>query len=132
MNHPAAVSYEGGCACGAVRFRINNPPRRTGLCHCKTCRKSFASAFNAFVVFAREHFEFSGEVRGWESTPGYLRSFCPKCGSPVFDTSKEEVEVGIGSFDDLSVFTPQYELWVGRREAWLAPLDVPQYEHNRF
>jgi hypothetical protein len=131
MSQPSAVFHEGGCACGAVRFRVNNRPRRAGLCHCLTCRKSHGAAANPFVVFARDDFQFEGEVRHWQSSPHDLRSFCPQCGSPVFETSQDEIEIALGSFDDVSLFTPEYELWVKRREAWLAALDVPQFDQNR-
>jgi hypothetical protein len=26
--------HEGGCLCGAVRYRVTNAPFRTGVCHC--------------------------------------------------------------------------------------------------
>jgi hypothetical protein len=131
MNHPAAVSYQGGCACGAVRFRVSNHPRRAGLCHCLTCRKSHGATFNSYAVFARDDFQFNGEVHSWPSSPDDLRWFCPRCGSPVFESSKDEIEIAIGSFDDVNLFTPQYELWVVRRETWQPALDVPQFAHNR-
>jgi hypothetical protein len=131
MNQPAAASYEGGCACGAVRFRVANRPRRAGLCHCLTCRKSHAAASNPFVVFSRADFQFSGEVRSWQSSPNDLRWFCPQCGSPVFETAKDEVEIALGSFDEINLFVPEYELWVKRREEWLPALDAPQFEGNR-
>jgi len=131
MNDTNAVSCEGGCACGDVRFRANNRPRRTGLCHCMTCRKAHGATFNPFAVYLRDEFQFSGEVRSWESSPGYLRWFCPRCGSRVFDTSKDEIEISMGSLDEINAFTPEYEVWVIRREAWQPPLAIPQFAQDR-
>jgi len=73
----------GGCACGGVRFTIAGPPKRVGLCHCMTCRKAHAAAFNPFAVFAKEQVGVHGAVASWESSAGYLRQFCPTCGSRV-------------------------------------------------
>ena len=122
---------EGGCACGAVRFQVRGEPRRAGLCHCLTCRKAHSSAFNAFVIFAPDQVEVSGELASWKSSPGYDQQFCVKCGSRVLGGDGEEVELFMGSFDQTGLFEPEYELWIGRREPWLAPLHVRQYETNR-
>jgi hypothetical protein len=42
-----------------------------------------------------------------------------------------EAELNFGSFDDIGVLQPQYEAWAPRREPWLPPLDVPQFQENR-
>ncbi len=123
--------HEGGCACGAVRFTVRGEPLRVGLCHCMTCRKAHASAFNPCVIFAADQVEIKGDVASWPSSPGYDLQFCPKCGSRMAGGNGEEIEVSLGSFDEPGLFEPQYELWVVRREPWLAPLDVPQFTGNR-
>ena len=124
--------YEGGCACGAVRFTATGEPLRAGLCHCMTCRKAHAAAFNAFLIFARGQVAIEGEMTSWRSSPDYAQEFCPTCGSRVFGWEEgEEIELYLGSFDEPGLFEPQYEIWVTRREPWVAPLDVPQFTENR-
>lgn len=110
----------GGCACGAVRFTVRGAPRRAGLCHCVTCRKAHASAFNPFVVFALDHVEIAGPLRSWESSPGHERRFCANCGSRVAMRmiGSDEIELSMGSFDDVGLFAPEYESWIVRREPW--------------
>jgi len=73
----------------------------------------------------------------WESSPGYQRHFCARCGSRVLaenfgQDGEAEFEISLGSFDDAGVFEPQYESWIARREPWLTPLDVPQFVGNRL
>ena len=121
----------GGCACGAVRFTTRGAPDRAGLCHCMTCRKAHASAFNPFVVFKAEQVEISGDLDSWESSPSYRRTFCKVCGSRIVGENDGEYELSIGSFDEPGAFVPQYESWIVRREPWLAPLPVPQFQRNR-
>ena len=127
----AEVVQSGSCACGAVRFTTRGRPIRVGLCHCMNCRKTHGSAFNAFVVFASKHVDLSGELRSWRSATGYEERFCPVCGSHVLGINGAELELSIGCFDNIGIFEPEYESWVIRREPWVAPLDVPQNEHDR-
>lgn len=123
----------GGCACASVRFAVRGSPLRAGLCHCMTCRKGHGSAFNPFMVFSREQVEISGTLQGWESSISYERLFCPLCGSRVVSrvTGDAELELSLGSFDEPGRFTPEYEVWITRREPWLQPLPVPQHNHAR-
>jgi len=128
MDKPA---LSGGCACGKVRITITAQPKRVGLCHCMTCRKSHGAAFNPFAVFASQDLLIEGTLKDWESSSGYLRRFCPDCGSHVVGSNNGEVEVSLGSLDRVGALTPQYESWIGRREPWLTALAVPQYRHDR-
>ena len=38
-------SFEGGCSCGAVRYRLTSPPMFTHCCHCLDCQKQTGAAF---------------------------------------------------------------------------------------
>ena len=122
----------GGCACGAVRMAAHGEPLRVGLCHCLRCRKAHASAFYPFAVFRLDQVEVTGRLVSWFSSPGYDDRFCPACGSRVIAYLADEVELSLGSLDDPDQLTPQYESWIIRREAWLKPLDVPQFERDRI
>jgi hypothetical protein len=39
------VQREGGCACGAVRYRVSSDPLITHCCHCLNCQRQTGSAF---------------------------------------------------------------------------------------
>jgi len=125
------MDTEGGCACGAVRFVVRGAPLRAGLCHCMTCRKGHAGAFNPFLVFAAEQVAVTGRLRSWPSSPEYDRRFCPVCGSRVIAINGDEVELSLGSFDETGIFAPEYESWVVHREPWLTPIDGPQNAGNQ-
>jgi hypothetical protein len=119
--------YTGGCLCGAVRFESRAEPYRVGICHCLDCRKHSGSLFNAFAIFPSEAVTVSGEPAEYQG-----RSFCPKCGSPVFGRSGDEIELNVGSLDAPSQLKPSYELWIRRREDWLPEFEVARrYDGNR-
>jgi hypothetical protein len=57
------------------------------------------------------------------------------CGSRVYnppDAGDDAVEIRVGSLDDAPFgLTPRHEIWIKRREAWLAPVaGAAQYEKN--
>ncbi len=123
------TAFTGGCACGAVRFEVTGRPLRIGLCHCMTCRKHHASAFNPFVVFKFEHVSIAGSLRTWRSSDHASRLSCEICSSPICQQEDEgdEIELHIGSFDETNIFTPLYENWSVHREAWLTNLEFQSH-----
>ena len=78
-NQGGKTEQTGGCACGAVRFRVSARPRRVSLCHCMTCRRIHGSAFGAYAMFARDAVEFSGLIDVWQSSPEGRMYFGPTC-----------------------------------------------------
>lgn len=119
--------YRGGCLCGAVRVEARGEPYRAGICHCLDCRKHHGALFQAYAIFPEDAVTISGEVRDYKG-----RFFCPRCGSPVFSKSGDEVEVNLGTLDAPDQFMPTYELWTVRRESWLPPFPTAKrYERDR-
>jgi hypothetical protein len=113
------ASLTGRCACGTVRFQVTGEPRRVGLCHCTTCRKAHASAFHPFAAYLEKDVVIAGRLECWESSPGYLKAFCPLCGSHVAALKGEEIELSLGSFDGVGLMSSAHEGWV-KRAAFLA------------
>ncbi|BBR53403.1 MULTISPECIES: GFA family protein [Pseudomonas] len=106
--------FTGGCLCGQVRFEASGQPYRVGLCHCLDCRKHHGALFHASAIFPEEAVKVEGRTGDYAG-----RFFCPRCGSSVFSRSGDEVEVHLGALDAPDQFTPTYESWTVRREAWL-------------
>ncbi len=120
------TQVSGGCLCGDVRLVATGTPIGVGLCHCLDCRKHHGALFHASAIFPDAAVAITGDVRGYQG-----RYFCPRCGSSVFSRSGDEVEVNLGSLDEPNQFTPTYELWTIRREAWLPPFPLAQYRRDR-
>jgi hypothetical protein len=132
----SAEGHSGGCLCGAIRYVAEGDPYRVGLCHCLDCRKHGGAPFGAFAIFPAGRVLFSGEQPSVHASAAHSRRwYCQRCSSPVFgrDEGSDEVELHLGSFDQVGVFAPTYELWTIRREPWLPSIPgiVRQYERDR-
>jgi hypothetical protein len=119
--------FTGSCRCGNVRLVATGRPYRVGLCHCLDCRKHSGSLFGGSAIFPQDAVTIEGETRDYAG-----RCFCPRCGSPVFGRSGDEIEVNLGSLDAPDQLKPTYELWTVRRESWLPSFPLKRrYERNR-
>lgn len=121
-----AENHEGGCLCGAIRYRAAGAPLRVGLCHCGQCRRQTGSALPSFVTWPRSAFEITkGQPAGIRLSDFATRQFCRDCGSPLFWRADkgEEITVLLGSLDDAEAMPkPSYELWTERRMHWVPEL----------
>jgi hypothetical protein len=118
----------GSCKCGQVSYVVTGDPTRIGICHCTDCRVESGSAFTYFGIWPIDQFTSAGETTVFEG-----RRFCPSCGSRMFAYDETEAEIKLGSLSDAPTdLVPVYELWVKRREPWLAPIGgARQFEEDR-
>lgn len=92
---------EGGCLCGAIRYRSMKAPTAGAFCHCRICQKAYGGPHMAGL-------RFDDGVEFTQGTPTYFRSsevaqrgFCTGCGSPlvfVYDKAPD-MWIMIGSLD---------------------------------
>lgn len=115
------------CLCGNLHLTATGDPNRVGICHCLDCRKHHGALFHASAIFPQRAITIHGETHHYAG-----RHFCPRCGSSVFSQTGDEIEVNLGALDAPNQFTPTYELWTLRREAWLPAFPVKhRYERDR-
>ncbi len=76
---------EGGCRCGAVRFRITKVPLLTMACHCRGCQRMTGSAFSLSLAIPDDGFEIlQGETVAGGADKAFGHRFCPTCLSWVW------------------------------------------------
>jgi hypothetical protein len=51
------VPREGGCACGAVRYRLTSDPLFVHCCHCLNCQRQTGSAFVVNLLIESDRVE---------------------------------------------------------------------------
>jgi hypothetical protein len=129
------ANAEGGCLCGALRYRISGEAVATTLCHCGDCRRASGGTNVAWAVFDSQDFEWvAGEPADHQSSPGIHWLFCGTCGSTVGYRRSERpghMDVTTGTLDDPDRFPPGVEIWVGEKIGWdpLHP-DLPKRERS--
>ncbi len=124
------VIHEGGCLCGAVRFKADGHPINVRLCHCRSCQKATGSPFFARALFPQTALTVEGETGRFPSSEGLDRVFCKACGTRLFGWRKNGTVAGVAlaAFDDRNAFAPTEHIWVSEKMAWLKLDDgLPQH-----
>ena len=122
---PATTSArDGGCFCGAVRYRAAMPALWVAHCHCSMCRRAQGAAFVTWVGIAKDGFDFlsgSEALEHYHSSLSAIRSFCRRCGSPLLFQSTRwpgETHVTLASFDDPEGLEPRAHAYWSARAPW--------------
>lgn len=84
MNQKDSFELQGGCACGAVRYRMTSKPLFVHCCHCSWCQRETGSAFvlNAIIEADRvDLLEGDPEAVMTPSASGKGQKIvrCPEC-----------------------------------------------------
>ena len=125
---------EGGCQCGAIRYRIHGEPVMAALCHCTMCRRANAAPVVAWAMVEQDRIEFTQAPTVYESSPGARRGFCGRCGTPISfsaDYLPGLVDVTIGSLDEPARVAPAFHYWDAERLPWLR-IDDGLPRHREF
>lgn len=124
---------EGGCLCGAVRFRADGVPSYVNVCHCRMCQKASGAPMMAWATFERTNVEVTGMPMFRISSPRIERGFCGDCGSTLIwrRCRSETLDLAVGTFDDPSTLKPSEHIWTESRARWLNPTDhLPRYRRR--
>ncbi|MGV3731497.1 MAG: GFA family protein [Sphingopyxis sp.] len=107
--------YQGGCACGAVRYETAAAPIFQNHCQCIDCQKRSGTGHGSYLTFPqRADVTIDGEAAQWsvaaDSGNEKTHAFCPTCGTPVYLTfaaMPDLFAVHASSLDDPRLFEPQ-------------------------
>jgi hypothetical protein len=134
MNAP----FEGGCLCGAVRYRLTAMPYYVYFCHCRDCQRESGSPFVTDMNLDRAAVRITGPLtrytRTGDSGKPIHRSFCTICGTTVlteFDVDPKHVSIKACSLDDPLWLEPDRHLFTSRTQPWLKLNDgLTRYERD--
>lgn len=128
---------EGGCACGAVRYRLSSAPMFVHCCHCRDCQRQTGAAFviNALIETDRITI-LSGRPKPvavpTESGRPHEIHRCADCGTALWSDYGGRPAlrfVRVGTLDDPSALRPDVHIYVRSKLPWVAlPEDTPAFE----
>jgi hypothetical protein len=130
----------GGCACGAVRYRVHGAPLLGTVCHCRFCQRRLASGFAVLATFDEDKVELlqgetvEREYLSDESGRWLRMSFCPHCGTTVSHVAEirpGKRTIAAGTFDDSGWFKIDRHIWVRSKLPWVTvPDGVASFEQG--
>jgi hypothetical protein len=120
MNH-----YEGGCACGAIRYEVRAESKFSFHCQCRQCQRITGSGHASQFMLPKDVASLRGELTYYEQRADNGNSvssgFCPTCGSPILKKSSGYPEMlffHAASLDDPRLFKPQKIVWSASKQPW--------------
>ncbi|KAF0098350.1 MAG: glutathione-dependent formaldehyde-activating protein [Rhodospirillaceae bacterium] len=131
-------TFEGGCTCRTVRYRLTSTPLFVHCCHCRWCQRDSGTAFamNAMIEAGRVE-RLSGEVEVIDtptlSGKGQKISRCPKCRIALWSNyagAGPTVHfVRVGTLDEPDRLPPDIHIFTMSKQPWVAlPAGVPAVE----
>ncbi len=128
-------TYDGGCTCRRVRYRMMSKPLFVHCCHCRWCQRETGSAFvlNAMIEADRVQL-LAGDVAvidtPSQSGKGQRISRCPTCKVAVWSNYAGAGDairfVRVGTLDEPANFPPDIHIYTTTKQPWVVlPPDVP-------
>ncbi len=122
------MSWEGGCACQAVRYRLSREPMFVHCCHCTSCQTETGSAFaiNALIESDQvETLKGSPEpvLTPSESGRGQQVWRCPSCHVAVWSNYGGANDilrfVRVGTLDEPGAIEPDIHIYSRSKVPWV-------------
>lgn len=114
-------TLSGSCLCGGVTYRCSSPLGPIARCYCAQCRKASGAECATNADVQRGSFRvLTGEelLREFESSPGQLRVFCGRCGSPVFKRYADDpdrIRIRLGLLDVDVEDPPRVQVFISQK-----------------
>ena len=137
MTASIGPGAQGGCDCGAVRYRLKAKPIVVKCCHCRACQRQTGSAFAINALIEPEQVEITGAElvqTSHETASGHGQAnlHCPQCGVSVYGVFAMAGD-GIwflrgGTLDDTGSLEPDLHIYTESKLPWVRiPEDAVQF-----
>jgi hypothetical protein len=136
-GNPMSERLEGGCACGAVRYRLESAPMFVHCCHCRDCQRQTGSAFvlNALIETDRITV-LAGDPEPVPVPTDSGRPHdiwrCRTCRTALWSDYGGRAAlrfVRVGTLDDAAALPPDVHIYTRSKLPWITlPKEVPAFE----
>ncbi|TNE42715.1 MAG: GFA family protein [Alphaproteobacteria bacterium] len=120
---------EGGCTCGHVRYKLNDPPLVVHACHCRWCQRQTGGPHVLNALYESNLIELtSGELEvktvPSPSGAGQIISRCPNCKIAIwsnydFGGMRENIRfLRVGTLDNPDLMPPDVHIFTTTKVPW--------------
>lgn len=137
MNPGNSFPTEGGCDCGAVRYRLLSVPLFVHCCHCRWCQRETGSAFALNAMIEADRVVSLGVEPELVDTPsesgfGQQIARCPTCQVAVWShyagAGPVLCFVRVGTLDHPDLLPPDVHIFTRSKQPWVQlPADAKVY-----
>ena len=133
------MEIEGGCYCGAVRYKAEGDALFKGLCYCRECQYIAGGSANVVMGLQEAGFAYTQGApkpfRRSDLESPVTREFCADCGTHLVSRAPGLPDVAllkVGTLDDPSVFgSPQMAIYTCDKQSFhQVPDGVAAYERG--
>jgi hypothetical protein len=122
-----AGEFDGGCFCGAVRYRLTSAPMFVHCCHCTDCQSQTGGAFAINAIIEADRVEILKGAPGPTEMPtnsGRPHDIyrCPKCRIAVWsDYGRRKVMlfVRVSTLDQRHAIKPDVHIFTRSKVPWV-------------
>ena len=146
MTGDGEFSLEGGCTCGAVRYRMTSRPMFVHCCHCRWCQRETGASFALNAMIETDRVVLLRGAPEAVDTPsnsgkGQRIVRCPRCRIALWSHYAGAGDaigfVRVGTLDAPDSLPPDIHIFTASKQPWVAlPPDMPAveayYDRNEF
>ena len=123
-----ANGLEGGCACGAVRYRLASAPMFVHCCHCRDCQRQTGSAFVLNALIETDRIALLAGAPEPVAVPtdsGRPHDIyrCPACQTALWSDYGGRPTlrfVRVGTLDEPAALPPDVHIYTRSKLPWVA------------
>ncbi len=125
---PPKPPFDGGCACGQVRYHLLDHPLFVHCCHCTRCQRETGTPFAHHALIEYTNFQITvGEpvyvLVPTDSGGKHWVARCPQCHTAMWNehgTRKAITRyVRVGTLDEPGALPPLAHIFVRSKQAWI-------------
>lgn len=144
--HTEPETFEGGCTCRAVRYRMSSAPMFVHCCHCRWCQRETGSAFALNAMIEADRVVVTSGAPEIVVTPsnsgkGQKIARCPQCQIAVWSNyagAGDAVRfVRVGTLDEPDRLRPGAHIYTSSKQPWVVlapgtPAFAEYYDRERL
>ena len=137
---------QGGCTCGAVRYKITDTPLFVHCCHCTWCQRESGSAFAVNVLIETSNVDvISGDPAAvtvpTNSGRGQIFLRCPDCQIALWShypgMGKKIAFIRTGTLDDPTRTPPDIHIYTSTKQPHVVlddrvPIRTGYYDKKKY